>query len=216
MFFRKEDEIRAKVAEAVPLASGPEQTQGDEGYVLLAVIVLVFLMLLALTVAAPKVAMELKHDQELETQHRANQYVRALRLYHKKTGNYPTSIEQLEKTNNQRFLRQRYIDPLTGKDDWKFIQVGQNKTTVKGFFGKDLPGLGGGLGAASGLQSNNGSSGPAGGAATGSPTSVVWLLLGFIVRLEFFWLELRIILRNGLNLREHAVSQHRWSCGFWF
>lgn len=142
---------------------------GDEGYVLLAVIVLVFLMLLTLTVAAPKVAMELKHDQELETQHRANQYVRAIRLFHKKTGNYPTSLEQLEKTNNQRFLRQRYLDPLTGKDDWKLIQVGQNKTTVKGFFGKDLPGLGGGLGAASGMQSSFGGAGTQSG--VGSATS---------------------------------------------
>ncbi len=130
----------------------------DDGYVLLAVLVLVFLMLLALSIAAPRVAMQLKHDQEIETAHRANQYVRAIRLFHRKTGNYPTSIEQLEKTNNQRFLRQRYLDPLTGKDDWKLIQVGQNKTTVKGFFGKDLPGMGTGLGAAAGMQSNMGGS----------------------------------------------------------
>jgi type II secretory pathway pseudopilin PulG len=147
--FAQNDEIRGRVS-------------GDEGYVLLAVIVLVFLMLLALTIAAPKVAMQLKHDQELETMHRANQYVRAIRLFHKKTGSYPTSIEQLEKTNNQRFLRQRYLDPLTGKDDWRLIQVGQNKTTVKGFFGKDLPGLGGGLGAAAGMQSNMGGSSTSG------------------------------------------------------
>jgi type II secretory pathway pseudopilin PulG len=130
---------------------------GEAGYVLLAVLVLMFLMLLVLTIAAPTVAMQLKHDQEIETEHRANQYVRAIRLFHKKTGNYPTSIEQLEKTNNQRYLRQRYLDPLTGKDDWKLIMVGQNKTTVKGFFGKDLPGLGGGRGAAAGMQSNMGS-----------------------------------------------------------
>ncbi len=145
----QDDEIRGRVS-------------GDEGYVLLAVIVLVFLMLLALTIAAPKVAMQLKHDQELETQNRANQYVRAIRLFHKKTGNYPTSIEQLEKTNNQRFLRQRYLDPLTGKDDWRLIQVGQNKTTVKGLFGKDLPGMGTGLGAAAGMQSSMGGPGSSG------------------------------------------------------
>jgi type II secretory pathway pseudopilin PulG len=144
---------RTHVSEARRAGFVVEAAAGDEGYVLLAV-----LMLLALTIAAPKVAMQLKHDQELETMHRANQYVRAIRLFHKKTGNYPTSIEQLEKTNNQRFLRQRYLDPLTGKDDWRLIQVGQNKTTVKGLFGKDLPGLGGGLGAAAGMQSNMGGS----------------------------------------------------------
>ena len=125
----------------------------DEGYMLLAVLVLVFMVLLTLSVAAPRVAMQIKHDQELETQHRAQQYVRAIRLYYKKFGHYPGSIEQLEKTNNQRFLRQRYLDPLTGKDDWRLIQVGQNKTKVKGFFGQDLPGIGGGLGSAAGMQS---------------------------------------------------------------
>jgi type II secretory pathway pseudopilin PulG len=141
---------------------------GEAGYVLLAVLVLMFLMLLVLTIAAPTVAMQLKHDQEIETEHRANQYVRAIRLFHKKTGNYPTSIEQLEKTNNQRYLRQRYLDPLTGKDDWKLIMVGQNKTTVKGFFGKDLPGLGGGLGAAAGMQSNMGTPTTTGSSSFGS------------------------------------------------
>jgi type II secretory pathway pseudopilin PulG len=138
----------------------------DEGYVLLAVLVLVFLVLLSLTIAAPKIATDLKRQRELETVHRAQQYDRAIRVFYRKFGHYPPSIEALEKTNNQRFLRQRYLDPLTGKDDWRLIQVGQNKTTVKGFFGKDLPGIGGGLGAAAGMQSNMGSSST--GSSTGS------------------------------------------------
>jgi type II secretory pathway pseudopilin PulG len=136
---------------------------GNEGYMLLAVVVMVFLVLLALSVAAPKVAMELKHDQEMETQHRGNQYVRAIRVYYRKTGHYPGSVEQLMNTNNQKFLRQKYLDPMTGKDDWKLIMVGQNKTTVKGFFGEDLPGMAPGLGAVAGMGSSTGS-----GATTGS------------------------------------------------
>jgi type II secretory pathway pseudopilin PulG len=126
---------------------------GDEGYMLLAVIVLVFMVLLTLSIAAPRIATQLKRDRELETQHRAQQYVRAIRLYYRKFKSYPSSIDQLEKSNNQRFLRQRYLDPMTGKDDWRLIKVGENKTKVKGFFGEDLPGIGGGLGAAAGLQS---------------------------------------------------------------
>ena len=56
--------------------------------------------------------------------------------YYRKYGNhYPGSIEQLEKTNNIRFLRQKYVDPMTGKADWRIIHVGEAKTTVKGFFG---------------------------------------------------------------------------------
>ena len=132
---------------------------------LAAVIVLVFLVLLTLTIAAPKIAMALKRDRELEAQHRANQYVRGIRLYYRKFGHYPGSIEQLQKSNNQRFVRQKYLDPLTGKDDWRLIHVGENKTKVKGFFGEDLPGLAGGLGSAAGLQSGGN------GATMGNSTS---------------------------------------------
>ena len=131
-----------------------------------AVIVMVFLVVLALTVAAPTIARSIQRDREIEAQHRANQYVRGIRLYYKKFGHYPGSIEQLQKSNNQRFVRQKYLDPLTGKDDWRLIHVGENKTTVKGFFGEDLPGLAGGLGSAAGLSSGTG--GTTGGSGTQS------------------------------------------------
>jgi type II secretory pathway pseudopilin PulG len=140
--------------------------QGDEGYVLLAVLVLVFLMLLTLTIAAPRIAMQLKREREVETKHRGDQYVRAIRVFYRKTGRYPTSVEQLLNTNNQKFLRQKYLDPMTGKDDWRLIHVGENKTTVKGFFGQDLPGIGGpGLGSGIGSGGTTGS-GP--GSTTGT------------------------------------------------
>ncbi len=132
----------------------PKPDRGDEGYLLIGVLLLVFMVLLTLSVAAPKVAMQLKREKEIETQHRANQYVRGIRMYYKKFQSYPGSMTALEKSNNQKFLRQHYIDPMTGKDDWKLIAVGQNKTKVKGFFGEDLPGIGGGLGAAAGMQSS--------------------------------------------------------------
>ena len=132
---------------------------------LVGVVVLVFLLLLTLSVAAPRIAMDIKRDRELEAQHRAQQYTRAIRIYYQKFKHYPGSVEQLEKTNNQRFLRDKYLDPLTGKDDWRLIHVGENKTTVKGFFGEDLPGLSGGLNAG-GLQSNLGNQTTAGTTAT--------------------------------------------------
>ena len=130
--------------------------EAEEGFMLVGLIVAIFLILLVLGVAAPKVAQSLKRDREVEAVHRGDQYVRAIRVFYRKTHTYPGSIEQLEKTNNIRFLRQRYVDPMTGKDDWRLIHVGEAKTTVKGFFGQPLAGLTPGLGSAAGMASGGG------------------------------------------------------------
>jgi type II secretory pathway pseudopilin PulG len=132
------------------------EQEAEEGFMLVGLIVAIFLVLLALSVAAPKMAADLKRDREVEAVHRGDQYVRAIRVFYRKTHAYPGSIEQLEKTNNIRFLRQRYIDPMTGKDDWRLIHVGEAKTTVKGFFGQPLAGLTQGLGSAAGMASGGG------------------------------------------------------------
>ncbi|HWG17607.1 MAG TPA: hypothetical protein VN678_07065 [Acidobacteriaceae bacterium] len=137
---------------------------GEEGYLLLGAIVAIALVMIAMSVAAVKVSFELRREREEESARRANQYVRAVREFYLKFRRYPGSVEQLENTNNIRFLRQKYVDPLTGKADYRLIIVGQNKTTPKGFFGEPLSGLpGSGPGAAAG-----GPSGAPGAAANGA------------------------------------------------
>jgi hypothetical protein len=57
------------------------------------------------------------------------QYSRAVRRYFKKFGRYPTRIEELESSNNIRFLRKRYKDPMnrdpkTGQQrDFKILHL---------------------------------------------------------------------------------------------
>jgi hypothetical protein len=131
---------------------------GEDGYLLVGAVVAIFFVMLALSIGAASVAKQLKREREVEAVHRANEYVRAIRVFYRKNGSrYPTSLEQLENTNNQRFLRQRFADPLTGKADWRLIHLGENQTTVKGFFGQDLPGLPSGLGSAASMVSPTGS-----------------------------------------------------------
>jgi type II secretory pathway pseudopilin PulG len=143
-------------------------TDAEDGYLLLTVLVMVFLILLALSVAAPKVAKEIQRDKEQEAVQRGLQYRRAIQLYYKKFGAYPSDIKQLEKTNEIRFLRKRYKDPITGQDDWRLIHMGEAKVPPMGFFGQPLqPGMssastGPGLGP-------GGSSGSPGLYAPGSP-----------------------------------------------
>jgi type II secretory pathway pseudopilin PulG len=101
------------------------------------------LLVIALAIAAPRVAKEIQRDRELETMHRGKQYARAVKLYYKRFGAYPASVDALVNTNQIRFLRKKYIDPTTGKDVWKAIGVGQNKApTAMGFFGVPLNGAG--------------------------------------------------------------------------
>jgi len=114
----------------------------EEGYILVAVIFMLAILIISLAVAVPKVREDIQRDREIETMHRGQQYVRAIQLYYRKFGTYPPNIDALVKTNEIRFLRKKYIDPTTGKDEWKPIPVGQNKTPVMGFFGQPLAGTG--------------------------------------------------------------------------
>ncbi len=125
----------------LPHPTPTRSSNPEAGFTLVAVIVAIFLVLLVLSVAAPRVAQSLRRDRELETIHRGQQYVRAIQLYYRKFGHYPGSLEQLEKSNNIRFLRRRYPDPMTGKTEWRLIHPNEAKTTLKGFFGKPLAGL---------------------------------------------------------------------------
>ena len=142
--------------------------EAEQGFMLLGLIVAIFFILLALGIAAPTVAKQMQREREVEAMHRGDQYVRAIQLFYKKTGTYPGSLEALEKTNNIRFLRQRYVDPMTGKADWRLIHVGEAKTTVKGFFGQPLTGMAPGLGAASGMASPGAAGTGAAGSSTGT------------------------------------------------
>jgi type II secretory pathway pseudopilin PulG len=99
------------------------------------------LLIISLAVALPKVREDIQRDREVETMERGKQYIRGIKMYYKKFHAYPPNIDALVKTNEIRFLRKRYVDPITGKDDWKPILFGQNKQPVAyGFFGQPLAG----------------------------------------------------------------------------
>lgn len=92
---------------------------------LIVIIFLVTLVAVALAAVAPAIGTQIKRDREEELVHRGKQYTRAIQLFFRKFGRYPASIDQLENTNNLRFLRKKYTDPITGKDEWKLIRFGQ-------------------------------------------------------------------------------------------
>ena len=71
----------------------------------------------------PSITFDIKRDREEEMIHRGVQYSRAIRAYYKKFGRYPTKIEDLENTNNLRFLRKRYKDPMNCKNQVRGFQA---------------------------------------------------------------------------------------------
>ena len=114
----------------------------EEGYILIWVIFLLAIFTIAMSVAVPRIAKEIQLDREHETMARGKQYTRAVQLYYRKFHAFPPNQDALVKTNEIRFLRRKYIDPTTGKDDWKPIRFGQAKTQTLGFFGQPIPGAG--------------------------------------------------------------------------
>jgi type II secretory pathway pseudopilin PulG len=138
----------------------------EAGFTLLAVMFLLAIVTVWLAVAAPKMARSIQHDREIETMHRGKQYIRGVQLYYRKFHAYPPNMDALVKTNEIRFLRKKYLDPMTGKDDWKPLMYGQNKQPIIfGFFGQPVAGSSlAGIGPAGG---NNGVPGLSGGVGAG-------------------------------------------------
>src|SRR5271166_5681585 len=102
----------------------PERIQREGGYLLLSILLLVAFMVIAATIEAPLMVQQMKRDREEEMIHRGTEYARAIKKYYKKFGRYPANLEQLDNTNQIRFLRKRYKDPLTKDGKWKLLNYG--------------------------------------------------------------------------------------------
>jgi hypothetical protein len=94
------------------------------GYALLFVYAMAATMAIMLYMAMPRVAFEAQRDKEQLLIDRGEQYKRAVQLYVRKFNRFPADMQALESTQNIRFLRKQYVDPMTGKNEWRLIHVG--------------------------------------------------------------------------------------------
>ena len=104
------------------------------GYILITLMLFITLLAMAAVAVLPEIVHQIQRDREEEMIHRAVGYSRAIRKYYKKFGRYPARIEELENTNQQRFLRKRYQDPITRKD-FKLIRQGDPALNMLGLGG---------------------------------------------------------------------------------
>ena len=101
-----------------------KSSRSDQGYVLITLILFIAILTIAAVAIVPTITFQIKRDREQELIHRGVQYSRAIKHYVKKFGRYPTRMEDLENTNQVRFLRKRYKDPITGQD-FKLLHMGE-------------------------------------------------------------------------------------------
>src|SRR3981189_1593321 len=85
-------------------------------------------MILLVSTAALRIDTQGRRERETELAWRGEQYQRAIGLYFRKFGKYPTKVDDLVKqTNGVRFLRQAFTEPMNKEDGtWRFIYVGPN------------------------------------------------------------------------------------------
>jgi hypothetical protein len=97
----------------------------ERGFALLLVVFFAAVMLIAMAAAAPRVVIQGRREMEEEMVWRGEQYVRAVRLYYRKYGRFPKSVEDFSKNpGNLHFLRKPYNDPMNHSDGaWRYIYV---------------------------------------------------------------------------------------------
>ena len=113
MLRKKESGVRIQESESRP----------EAGFALLIVFLMAASVALMLYIQLPRVAFESERDKEQTLIDRGEQYKRAIQLFYIANRRFPSTLEELEKLNDKRFLRRRYLDPITGKDEWRLVHT---------------------------------------------------------------------------------------------
>ena len=104
-------------------SSDRQHSAGPDGVVLIIVMMVATLLLVALTTVLPSVYQEGQREREEELIFRGTQYGRAVALFHRRFGRFPTSTKELLQTSGMRFLRKEYRDPMDPQGKWRFIHI---------------------------------------------------------------------------------------------
>ncbi|HXS96291.1 MAG TPA: type II secretion system protein [Candidatus Limnocylindrales bacterium] len=100
------------------------RNNGESGFALLLVFLMAAVIAITMYMEIPRVAFASQRQKEQLLMERGEQYKMAIQRFCQANNNrWPAKIEDLENFNNRRFLRHRYIDPMTGKDEWRLIHI---------------------------------------------------------------------------------------------
>ena len=102
------------------------RSSSERGYALMFVLFLMALILIGAATAVLNSFTEGQREKEAMMIWRGEQYQRAIGMFYRKFGRFPTSIDDLvkEQNGNIRFLREAYKNPMNKEDgSWRFIYV---------------------------------------------------------------------------------------------
>jgi len=92
-----------------PSESRPRVPHGESGFAVLLIFLMAAAIALMLYMQLPRVAFEAQRDKEQLLIDRGEQYKRGIQMYFVQFKKYPSKLEDLENTNNKRYLRRRGI-----------------------------------------------------------------------------------------------------------
>ncbi len=147
--------------------------EGQRGYALMMVMFLAALMVLGAMTAELSVATQGRREKEKELIWRGEQYDRAIRLYYKKKGRFPTSLDDLTKDEPglPHFIRKAYKDPMNKEDgSWRLIYVAANGQLIGSVMNTTLQGMAAGMPGTTNLFGQSGATGATGSTASTGPT----------------------------------------------
>lgn len=100
---------------------GQDTDTSQRGVAMAALLVGLSIMAIMMTVAMPAWSHAVRREREIEMEWRGRQYQEAIRMFQAKYGGaYPPNVDVLVE---QKFLRKKYKDPITG-EDFAVIPVG--------------------------------------------------------------------------------------------
>ncbi|MGE5815955.1 MAG: hypothetical protein ACM36C_15805 [Acidobacteriota bacterium] len=100
-----------------------------------ALLTMIAVMSILLSAALPVWKHEMRREKEAELVFRGEQYVHAIGLFQRRYATYPPNIDVLVQ---QKFLRKKYLDPITGKD-FRPVYVGQLAQQQQGAASRSQP-----------------------------------------------------------------------------
>jgi type II secretory pathway pseudopilin PulG len=108
------------------------------------VAVVIGMLILALIMGvAPSIATIMKREREQELLFRGRQYARAIALFQRRYGRFPTELKELYE-NRPRTIRKLFKEPICNCKDWHLIYQNSPDAVAPGFGGTGLPGTPGG------------------------------------------------------------------------